>query len=884
MIAHRKVRNAARRSPRRFVRHGVAFAATVVLVSTLTAPAQADPAPPAQDWARTGNDVGRSDCSNFNPLRQPLFGETHIHTKYSADAVLARTRNTPYDAYNFAKGLTVGLPPYDINNIPGRTATIEKPLDFTAITDHSEGFGEASICLDAGYTGYTDPLCQDIRATFLNPYHPTNSLPQAFRDFFTALQLPNPARFGGVCGPGPGYVDCITEAGFVWQDTQDAAEANYDRTSACTFTTFNAYEWSGQTSGNNLHRNIIFRNDEVPPLPISYYEKWKPEDMRAELKTQCLDAPGDCDVLAIPHNSNMAVDKMFHNRTTDNGPFTAEYAELRASLERIMELSQVKGESECRDGVIGTTDELCNFENNTTANILTGKLPLDSDFSQYAYARGGLKRGLQLGKQLGVNPFELGFIGATDSHNGTAGATSEVDYGRIGSIGIADSSPAYILADATQPSKVEQNPGGLAVVWAEENSRDAIFAAMRRRETYSTSGTRPILRVFGGRLRPDLCTDNTLDFAAEGYDKGVPMGGDIGPVRGKTSPRFAVFAQKDPGTPGRVGTPLQRVQVVKGWVDADANSEVHELVYEVAGNPDNGAGVNLDTCTETGTGFDSLCAVWEDPDFDPAERAFYYVRVVENPVCRWHKRLCNSLKTCSVQLTSCSLDPTRTCNNNAECEAQDAGSTCTTPYPAVCVSDADCAALGAGTCGATPAIDWNNPSAAPPAVGECFDTANPWTIQERAVASPIYYHPDYVGIAKGSIGFKDDPNSDSLSLSLMIPDAPPELDPAANQIVLTLRDEATAWTATIPAATMEVKKPGVSYLYKDKTGAISGLTLMKIKIAKGGAKITLKAAGLDLSGIVPGAQKLSFDFQSGTYASTADREWSYKAPKMSVAP
>ncbi|MFN2424879.1 MAG: DUF3604 domain-containing protein [Candidatus Binatia bacterium] len=851
---------------------GVGVLAAVVL----SVAGSAAHAAPVQDWVRT---EVRADCSNYNPLRAPFFGDTHVHTKYSADAALARTRNDPYHAYDFATGGTVGLPPYDAFDVPGREATIDRPLDFGAVTDHSEGFGEARICLEPGYGGYSDPLCQSIRDSFLNVYQPTNELPEAFVEFFQALTFPNPSRFPGICGDGPGYADCLAEAGLVWQDTQDAAEAYYDTTDACTFTTFHAYEWSGQTAGNNLHRNIIFRNAEVPAMPISYYEKWKPEDMRAELKLQCLDAPGNCDVLAIPHNSNLANDKMFFNRTTDNAPFTVEYAELRASMEPIMELSQVKGESECRAGVVGTTDELCNFENNTTANIISGKLANHSDFSQYAYARGALKRGLSLERQLGVNPFALGFIGSTDTHNGIPGAVSEVDYGGIGSTGVADSSPAFILADATQPSKVEQNPGGLAVVWAEENSRDALFAAMRRRETYSTSGTRPILRVFGGRPPLDLCENVDLDFVEEGYDKGVPMGGDIGPVFGKRSPRFAIQALKDPGG---LSTPLQRAQIIKGWIDDKGFT--HETVYEVAGNPDNGAGVNLDTCAETGTGFDSLCAVWEDPDFDPTENAFYYVRVVENPVCRWHKRLCNSLRTCSILLTSCSLDPSRTCTSDAECEAHDAGSTCTTDYPAVCVTDADCEVLGAGTCGATPAVDCGVPASVPPAATECCDQeGNPWTIQERAVASPIWYHANRMGMEKGKVGFKDTVGEDKLQLGMIIFDAPSELDPAVNDLALTLRDDGTVWTASIPAATMEVKKPGRSYKYKDKTGAISGITGLSVKIsAKGVAKIKVKTGEIDLSGLSRENQTLALDFVSGTYSSTSEREWTFKSPKLSL--
>jgi hypothetical protein len=293
--------------------------------------------------------------------------------------------------------------------------------------------------------------------------------------------------------------------------------------------------------------------------------------------------------------------------------------------------------------------------------------------------------------------------------------------------------------------------------------------------------------------------------------------------------------------------------------------------------------VDTDTCTPTGTGSDTLCAVWQDPEFDATENAYYYVRVVENPTCRWHKRLCNDLKTCSTHLSACSLDLTRSCTTNAECESFNTGSTCTADYPAVCVNNADCEVLGAGTCGATPAVDCDNPATVPAAAAECCDSANPWTIQERAVASPIYYHPGYVGIAKGKIGFKDTPGEDSFQLQLVIPRSPSELEPATKTITLTLRDsDSTVWTATIPAGTMEVKKPGSSYSYKDKSGAIAGITGLSVKISKGTAKIKLKTAALDLSGITRASQKMSFDFVSGTYSSTADREWSFKDPKLSV--
>ncbi|HEY2772654.1 MAG TPA: DUF3604 domain-containing protein [Candidatus Binatia bacterium] len=866
----------------------VTFGAVTVMFGAAASSAFADPPPPpAKDWTRT---EAHADCDNYYPLRHPFFGDTHVHTKYSADAVLARTRNTPYDAYNFALGTQVGLPPYDASNNPGRFATIETPLDFTAITDHSEGFGEAKICLNPGYDGYNAQTCQDLRATFSRDYHPTNPLPKAFVTFFTALTTEFPSRDPNICGAAPDYQDCRTEATNVWGDIQTAAEQFYDRSNACSFTTFVAYEWSGNTFGNNLHRNVIFRNAEVPVLPTSYYEQNTAEGLWTQLQLQCKDSSTNCDVLAIPHNSNIANDQMFSKfDVTGMTKITAQQAALRASMEPIMELTQVKGDSECRDGVVGTTDELCNFEKLSRQQLTTEVPTWDpTKFKSTAYARGALKLGLQIEASLGVNPFALGFIGATDTHNGVPGATSEIDYGKIGFSGVADSEPAFILAEATPPSKIQANGGGLSVVWAEENSRDAIFAAMKRKETYSTSGTRPIVRSFAGRYPLDMC--GNADFVANGYDKGVPMGGDIGPVRGKLSPRFAIMANMDPGATARPGTPLQHAQIIKGWIDS-ATEQTSEKVYEVAGDPSNGADVDLATCNETNAnkGFATLCSVWEDPDFDATQNAFYYLRVLEDPVCRWSHRLCTELKTCSVLLQSCHADPTRTCATNDDCVREDPNNNyadvpvgpCDTAYPALCEINADCTAKSAGTCGTTPAVDCSNPSSVPPGATECCDPQIPQTIQERAVASPIWYHPGRVGMTKGRVQFGKTAGEDKLQITAIIPKSPPELDPATNALTLTISDDTTAWTVTLPAATMTVKKPGASYSYKDKTGANSGLTGLSIKISKGFA--TLKIKGLtDLSSIAKASQALTFELTSGTYDSSVKSDWTFADPKLSL--
>jgi hypothetical protein len=874
MTGDRSVRGTG--GPFRFdCRRQLGTAISALLFTIGAGAAFADPPLPTRDWTRT---EVREDCANYNALRTPYFGDTHVHTKFSADAVLARTRNDPRDAYMFAQGGTIGLPPYDAFDQPGRFATLDRPLDFTAVTDHAEGFGEARICLDPslGLPGYDDSLCQSLRATFLNEYHPTNPLPFAFIQFFLALQQRNPMRMSGICGAGD--ADCAAQAAVVWQATQDAAEEFYDRTAACSFTTFVAYEWSGNTAGNNLHRNVIFRNSNAPSLPISYYEQWKAEGLWAELKSQCLDSGTNCDVLAIPHNSNIANDAMFSATLTDGDPLTAQQAATRASFEPIMELTQVKGDSECRDGVAGTSDEECRFEK-LSRTQLTSASNWDQPFSPFAYARGALKRGLSIERQIGVNPFALGFVGATDTHNGTPGAVSEVDYGGIGFSGVADSEPAFILAEGTPPSKIQSNPGGLSVVWAEENSRDALFAAMRRRETYSTSGTRIKVRAFAGRYPLDLCNDP--NFVAEGYANGVPMGGDIGPVRGKYSPRFAIQAFKDDGG---LQTPLQRIQVVKGWIN-DKTGRTFEKVFDVAGNANNGAGVDLSTCSETGAanGFDSLCTVWEDPDFKPDQNAFYYVRVLEDPVCRWSQRLCIKLRTCSTLLKSCSKDPTRTCGTDAECDAVNSGSTCTVDYPAVCTSDADCEHLGAGTCGAALAVDCSSPASLPPAAVECCDARIAPTIQERAVASPIFYHPSRMGIGKASVTFGGVTGRDRLNLRLFIAKAPSDFDPSQNDLTLTLSNGSTLWTATIPKGALVAHRSGTLYLYKDLAGTIAGITRLRVTIAKGSTKITVKTGNTDLSTITRADQTLSLDLALGSYRSTATNAWSYAAPKLSVA-
>jgi hypothetical protein len=467
---------------------------SVVLV-LLAVPAAAAPPAIPPPWQRTET---RQPCANAEPFRRAFFGETHVHTTYSSDAVFAGTREDPRGAYRFAKGEAIGLPPYDGTGQPTRTAQLRRPLDFAAVTDHAEQFGEIQICLTPGLPGYDSSDCVGARNQLATPPPTLPSLlpPVGVIQFLLGYGAVTPPQRFSWCGPDG--ENCLAEASLVWEDTQAAAEEHYDRSESCGFTTFVGYEWSGQPAGNNLHRNVIFRNDVVPALPTSYMEEFTPQGLWDQLRAQCLDVPG-CDVLAIPHNPNASGGLMFAPVGEGGAPITADEAAFRAGLEPVVEMNQHKGDSECRTGIGGTTDEECGFEKLNRLQLFSPVSDPNQAFPALNYVRNVLEQGLVEEQRMGVNPFRLGMIGSTDSHNAAPGSTEEADFGDVGHLGLRDhTNPAFMVQRVT-PAGIEATPGGLAVVWAEENSRDALFAAMRRREVYGTSGTRPILRFFGGK-------------------------------------------------------------------------------------------------------------------------------------------------------------------------------------------------------------------------------------------------------------------------------------------------------------------------------------------------------------------------------------------------
>jgi len=394
---------------------------------------------------------------------------------------------------------------------------------------------------------------------------------------------------------------------------------------------------------------VIFRTSKVPPSPASYFEFPKLDQFHRVLRSACQDSLPGCEVMAIPHNANWSNGNMFFVETVEGDEAAARArAQRRAELEPLLEVFQHKGDGECSNGLSGITgapDEQCDFEklrrDFTDCGDGTGFGGVGGVgcVSRLDFLRGVLLKGFEEERRLGVNPYPFGVIASTDTHNGTPGYTKEDDY--VGHWGNNEDTDTRRLGRGTiTPAGVIFNGGGLVGVWAEENSREAIFDAMKRKETFGTSGPRISVRMFAGwDLPTELCA--APDMVVQADARGVPMGQVLGPRPSGGTPRLVVSALQDPGTEGRPGTPLQVLQVVKGWLDAAG--QAHVEVFDVAGDAANGASVDVATCATRGEGSGSLCAVWSDPSFDPAAHTFYYVRVLENPTCRWSTWQCNRL-------------------------------------------------------------------------------------------------------------------------------------------------------------------------------------------------------------------------------------------------
>jgi len=651
------------------------------------------------------DELGR--CADFDALRQVYWGDTHIHTELSFDANMQGTRTSQADAYAFARGETIPLQPYTAEGTATRSAAIDRPLDFVMLSDHAEFLGTLKVCNDPAAPGYDATQCKEYREAMQ-----FSATPQFVRDFFVKINgllnfPPAEAEYPALCGPDS--ADCVAAGMDVWGGIVDAAEAAYDRSDSCSFTAFPGYEWSGNPDGRNLHRNVMFKNEKVIDLPYGYFDAPYAEGLWARLVAECIDASDDCDVLTIAHNSNLSDGLYFDDKMADGQPLTTEYVELRNAIEPVIEIYQHKGASECLPGA-ATADELCGFETLPFSNLATTNLeritpPDPNGFLRYAYGEG-----MKLEADLGTNPFQYGVTAATDTHISAPGFVAEDDFKGHGGAG----QPNRFLPPPPGFPDVEYlSPGGLTAVWAEENARGAIFSALRRKETFGTSGPRMVVRMFGGWDYPnDLC--DAQDLAAQGDAGGVPMGGTLAPQPASSAPTFVVSAMQD-----ATSAPLQRIQIVKGWLDGE---DYQVEVYDIAGDANNGASVDLDTCERQGEGFGDLCNVWQDPDFDPAQRAYYYARVLENPSCRWTTWQCSAAEyDCNDwDYAACAARKLKFLPSDYTCDCCD---------PAAGLNQDFCTA-----------VDCSDPGLLTAAEERCCYQVEP-AIQERAWTSPIWYQP-----------------------------------------------------------------------------------------------------------------------------------------------
>ncbi len=568
--------------------------------------------PPSGDTDATPPEAPAFERS---PQKQAYFGDLHIHSRWSFDAYSAQVPVGPEQAYRYARGEA-------IEHVSGRPIQAQgPPLDFMALTEHGTYMG-VSASIDA-------------------PDHPMGSI-QLVRDLRSedaAVRGAAIDSFLRSLATGEAIPDLVTDEVIepTWRSIVELADRH---NVPGEFTSFVAYEYTSMPDGQNLHRNVIFRGSNVPHRPFSAVDSQDPEDLWTWMERAR--AAGD-DVLAIPHNANGSNGLMYRAVDSDGDPLEAGQAALRLRNEPVSEVFQIKGQSETHP-VLSSEDEWAGFE---LMDRVLGR-PEDPSEPEGSYVRHALRTGLELESVQGFNPYRFGMIGSSDGHNASS-PTEEANY--TGKLGVMDGAPEVRLGipqtDFGSAASAAGAPlnfarlwgaAGLAGVWAESNTREAIFDAMRARETFATSGPRIRVRFFGGW--DFVPADAGAGLVERGYAAGVPMGGELVAQPGAGAPTFLVGVSRDP-----LEAPLERVQIVKGWAAAEKS---HEKVFDVAcgdgAAPDTathrcgfaGGAPDLASCAvDADQGRGQLATWWSDPEFDPAQHAFYYVRALQVPTCRW---------------------------------------------------------------------------------------------------------------------------------------------------------------------------------------------------------------------------------------------------------
>ncbi len=548
-----------------------------------------------------------------------LWGNTHVHTSYSFDAGLSGTTLGPDDLFKFASGGEVVV-------ANGQRAKLDRPLDWLAITDHAEYLGVS----DQIQTGNPDLLANPVGKHWFDMHKAGGA--EAIK---TAIE----AAFSLQSGKALLKSDKLTAG--AWDQATAAAE-KFNQPGV--FTTLHAFEWTSVPNGSNLHRTVIFRDgiERVKQIvPFSTFDSEDPADLWKYMDGYEKKTGGQ--VLAIPHNGNMSNGTMYTAETFDRKPMDRAYAEARINHEPLMEATQIKGDGETHP-FLSPTDEFANFERWDFGNFAGPPVPKQKDMLQYEYARSALRLGLELEGKLGANPYKFGMVGGSDAHVGVITQREENFFGEFtNGLPSPERWKNALVADKDGKPLASvwmEQAAGLGGVWARENTREAIWDALKRKEAYATTGDRPIVRVFAGwDFVP--ADGQRPDFAANGYAHGVPMGGDLTKAPAGKSPIFMVQALRDPDGPN-----LDRIQIIKGWLGKDGKTQ--ERIYDVAVSggraigPDGrcttlvGSTVDVANATYSNSiGAATLSAYWKDPEFDAQQRAFYYVRVIQIPSPRW---------------------------------------------------------------------------------------------------------------------------------------------------------------------------------------------------------------------------------------------------------